>query len=83
MDLPHTLRQLRMEKKWYDEVISSLEQLQGSKPVRAAALLDLRLRQVGPLDRRAINARSRLSKWLRQYKIENLNGGAARRRESD
>jgi hypothetical protein len=78
------LRQLRTEKKWFDEVIASLEQLQRSKPFRAVALLDLHLERNGRLDRRAISARSRrrLSRWLRRYKVDNLSGAAARPRQS-
>ena len=69
VDLPQTLRKLRSEKKWFDEVIDSLEQFQRSKPFRAATLLDLHLAQKGRFNRSAIHTRSsrRLSRWLREY----------------
>ncbi|HYM10430.1 MAG TPA: hypothetical protein VEU62_06850 [Bryobacterales bacterium] len=84
MDLPHTLRQLRMEKKWFDQVIASIEQLQATKGFRAAARLDAHLERNEQVGRRALSARSRrrLSRWLREYKTENLNGAAARPRQS-
>ena len=67
MDLPATLRRLRSEKRWFDEVIASLEQFQRSKPFRAVALLDIHLSREGKSNGRIINPRSRarLSRWLR------------------
>ena len=47
MDLPQTLRELRSEKRWYDEAIASLEELKRSKPVRDLAFLYLHRAQNG------------------------------------
>ncbi len=37
MNVHQTLRKLRSEKRWYDDVITTLEQIERGRPVRAAS----------------------------------------------
>ncbi len=37
MNVHQTLRKLRSEKRWYDDVITTLEQIERSRPHRAVA----------------------------------------------
>lgn len=71
MDLGDTIRRLRAEKRWFDEVIVSLEHFQRSKPFQAAALLDMHLTRNGSLNG-SFPGRRRLTRWLR----ENGSGGS-------
>ena len=68
MDVQDTLRKLRSEKKWFDQVIASLEVFQRSKPVQAVALLDFYLARKREFTGSGFSLRNRrrLARWLRE-----------------
>ena len=76
MDLYQTIRKLRAEKKWFDEVIASLEEFQRSRRSQAARSLDLYLAGEGRLGRNGINGRSsrQLSRRLRETGMAGSSG---------
>jgi hypothetical protein len=65
MDLHRAIRQLRQEKRWFDEVIESVEHFHRSQPAKAVELLE-RLGARGGLRLADADSRSRrrLSRWL-------------------
>lgn len=76
VDLPQTIQVLRSEKRWYDEVIASVEAFRRSKPFRATLLLGLYMEQKAkgvssPLSPRR---RLRLTRWLRRSHVGPLTG---------
>lgn len=68
MDMQKTLRKLRSEKKWFDQVIASLEEFERSKPVQAVALLDFHLARKREFSGNGFSPRNRrrLARWLRE-----------------
>ena len=80
MDLRIAIRKLRSEKRWFDEVIASLEEFRRSKQFQAVALLELHLARQGRFDRHSFSptSRRRLSRWLREAEVGYSHGAAAR-----
>jgi len=80
VQIRQTIRKLRLEKLWYDEVIGLLEGVQRSRPVRALTLLDFHLGDKARARPVIISPRVRRRIWrLLQEHPGNGNGNGARR----
>ena len=66
LNVQSTIRKLRSDKRWFDEMIASLEEFQNSKPFQAVTLLHLHLAKNGRFERGRISPQSRrqLVQWL-------------------